>query len=132
MDTILLDTDVYSAFLRVGDTRADLYRKHVTNKNVALSFISVGELFVWAHSRKWSPARVAMLESRLEEAAIIPYNLDLCRVYGRLRAELPRGRVVNTNDMWIAATAIWQSLSLLTHNRRHFEGIPGLHIISES
>jgi predicted nucleic acid-binding protein len=36
-----------------------------------------------------------------------------------------------TLDAWIAATALRHGLRLVTHNRRHFEGITGLRIISE-
>ena len=35
-------------------------------------------------------------------------------------------------DAWIAATALRHGLPLVTHNRRHFESIPALRVISES
>jgi tRNA(fMet)-specific endonuclease VapC len=34
-------------------------------------------------------------------------------------------------DAWIAATAIVYRAPLITHNRKHFEGIAGLKVISE-
>jgi predicted nucleic acid-binding protein len=36
------------------------------------------------------------------------------------------------NDLWIAATAIRYSIPLLSNNRRHFEEVPGLVLISEA
>jgi hypothetical protein len=33
---------------------------------------------------------------------------------------------------WIAACAVRYGIPLVTHNRRHFEGIPGLEMICEA
>ena len=38
---------------------------------------------------------------------------------------------LNEGDAWIAAVALRNGMPLVTHNRRHFEGIPGLTVISE-
>jgi tRNA(fMet)-specific endonuclease VapC len=35
-------------------------------------------------------------------------------------------------DSWIAATAIRHKLPIVTHNKKHFEHVPGLSIISAS
>jgi tRNA(fMet)-specific endonuclease VapC len=66
MDAVLLDTDVFSYLIRPGDTRGDLYRPLVKGKTVALSFISVGELYVWAEVRNWGPQKIADFEERLK------------------------------------------------------------------
>jgi tRNA(fMet)-specific endonuclease VapC len=34
-------------------------------------------------------------------------------------------------DAWAAAVALRHGLPLVTHNRKHFEPVPGLTIISE-
>ena len=46
-DAVLLDTDVFSYLNKPGDTRAALYRPHITGKTIALSFVTVGELYTW-------------------------------------------------------------------------------------
>lgn len=132
MDAVLLDTDVFSYLIRKGDTRGDLYKPHVKNKTIALSFISVGELYVWAALRSWSGKTLAAFEERLKATVVVPYDMELCRTYGRVKASLPKGRVIAGNDLWIAVSAIRHSIPLLTHNQKHFEGIPGLKLISES
>jgi tRNA(fMet)-specific endonuclease VapC len=90
----------------------------------------VGELYVWTIRRKWSPSRIAALERHLQDVVVVPYDLELCREYGRVKASLPPGRVVAANDLWIATSAIRHSIPLLTHNRKHFDGIPRLKIVS--
>lgn len=132
MDAILLDTDVFSFLLKRGETRAELYSPYVKNKTIALSFVSVGELYVWAATRGWGPKKLAEFEETLKSTVIIPYDLELCRVYGRVKAGLPKGRTVPGNDLWIAVCAIRHSIPLLTHNRKDFESIPGLNIVSTS
>jgi tRNA(fMet)-specific endonuclease VapC len=47
--------------------------------------------------------------------------------FGRLRAQLRRqGQMIENMDLAIAATALAHSLTMVTHNTRHFSRIPGL------
>jgi predicted nucleic acid-binding protein len=41
-----------------------------------------------------------------------------------------RGRVIAANDGWIAATALYAGVPLVTNNQRHFAAIDGLQVIS--
>lgn len=136
MDAVLLDTDVFSYLLRAGDRRGEPYQKHVHGKTVAVSFITVGELYYGATKRGWNPKTVAALEQRLKAAVIVPYDIEICKTYGRLRATLKTqtgtDRVAQSNDLWIAACAVRHNLPLITNNRKHFEGIPDLNLISEA
>jgi len=45
MEAVLTDTDVFSYLMKPKDTRGDAYRPHVKGKTVAVSFITVGELY---------------------------------------------------------------------------------------
>lgn len=136
MDEVLLDTDVFSYLLRRNDTRAGLYRRHLQRCTVVISFVTVGELYYWAERRKWGSRRVLDLETHLSAAVVVPYDVDICRTYARIKSGLrtPSGshRIIGDNDLWIGACAVKHSIPLITHNRRHFEGIPGLNIISEA
>jgi predicted nucleic acid-binding protein len=38
------------------------------------------------------------------------------------------GAATQTNDLWVATTAIYHDAPLLTANRRHFENFPGLSL----
>ena len=50
MDTVLLDTNI--SYIHKNDTRAQLYRKHLVGKRLALSFMTLAELFQWARERR--------------------------------------------------------------------------------
>jgi hypothetical protein len=39
---------------------------------------------------------------------------------------------VADNDLWIAACAVRHSIPLVSNNQAHFEGIPGLILITEA
>ena len=132
MDAVLLDTDVFSYLNKQGDTRGELYRPHVKGKTIALSFITVGELYFWTIKKRWSARKIADLEQRIKAAVIVPYDLDLCKEFGRVKLSLAAGRNVPANDLWIAACAIRHSIPLVTHNAKDFAGIPRLTVISEA
>ena len=48
---IVIDTDVVS-FVFKGDTRANLYQKHLNWKDLVISFMSVAELYRWSEEKK--------------------------------------------------------------------------------
>ncbi len=68
---VVLDTDVVS-YLFKGDTRAEAYRPHLRGKTLALSFMTVAELYQWAFVRNWGAERVARLDQQLASYVIVP------------------------------------------------------------
>lgn len=132
MDAVLLDTDVFSYLMKSNDTRAAVYRPHVKDKTVAISFITVGELYYGAEKKGWSAKSRKNLEERLKAVVVVPYDEELCRTFGRVKASLSPGVVVATNDLWIASCAIRHAIPLISNNRKHFEKVPNLKLISET
>ncbi len=64
---------------------------------------------------------------------VIVLGLDdaICRTFGNERGRLRRdGKAVGDMDLLIASTCLQHNLTLLTNNRRHFEVIDGLEIVS--
>jgi predicted nucleic acid-binding protein len=83
MDAVLLDTDVFSYLMKPKDPRAELYRHHVTGKTLAISFITVGELYYGAEKKKWSGKTLRNFQERLKAVVVVPYDGELCRTYGK-------------------------------------------------
>ncbi|MDJ0532365.1 MAG: type II toxin-antitoxin system VapC family toxin [Xenococcaceae cyanobacterium MO_207.B15] len=130
MNTLLLDTDVVSFILK-GDSRANKYASIVQGNRLALSFMTVAELFQWAAIRNWGKQRVANLEKSLTNYLIIPVDIEVCRIWGNLRAKRQAiGRVIAPQDAWIAATAIRHNLPLVTNNAKDFKDIPELKVLT--
>jgi predicted nucleic acid-binding protein len=131
MDAVLLDTDVFSYLTRAHDTRGDAYRPYVAGKTVAISFITVGEIYFGAEKRKWGKQTLNAFLERLKAVVVVPSDHEVCREYGKLKASLREaGIVIADNDLWIAACALRHSIPLISNNRKHFEKMPGLNLIS--
>jgi tRNA(fMet)-specific endonuclease VapC len=77
----LLDTNVVS-FLFKGDTRAAAYAPLLQGNRLAISFMTVAELFEWAAVRNWGNHRLTRLEQALTLYLVIPVDVELCRVGG--------------------------------------------------
>jgi len=124
---------VFSFLNKRGDTRAALYQKYVVGKTIALSFVTVGELLFWSKTKNWGPQKIADLEKRISLTTVISYDKLLCETYAELKAKIKKaGSPCPDNDLWIAATAVRHSISLVSHNRRNFDDIPGLVLLCEA
>lgn len=133
MIDLLVDTDVFS-FIFKGDTRADLYRPHLQGNRLFLAFQTVAELYCWSLVRNWGDRTKRQLEQSIRKYCIvIPPDDETAKHWAQVMADTrASGHVIATTDAWIAATALRHQLSLVTHNRSHFEHVPGLRITSET
>ena len=128
---ILVDTDVLSYLLK-NDTRAAFFKPYLIHKSVAISFITVAELYYWAYVKSWGQSRITGLETRIKNYVILPYDYSLCRRWAKIRAECEaKGHPIHDdNDCWIASTALTYDCALATNNGRHFKYIDELTLIS--
>lgn len=132
MTTVLLDTNIVS-YLFKRDSRAAAYAPHLLQRELAISMMTVAELFQWAALRDWGKVRVQRLERYLERYTIVPVDMALCRHWAEVRAIRARaGLPISPQDAWIAAAALRYHLALVTHNPADYQAIPGLTIISEA
>ncbi len=130
MSTVLLDTNVVS-FVFKGDTRASDYAPLLQGHRLAVSFMTVAELYEWAATRGWGDKRVARLEQALSSYLVIPSDAALCRSWGRLRSQQRAiGKTIAPQDAWIAATALRYALLLITHDPDDFRDVAGLEVRS--
>jgi tRNA(fMet)-specific endonuclease VapC len=94
-----------------------------------LSVITFGELVYGAEK---SAQRAAALELLRELARMLPVMgmpETAAEAYGTMRAELERkGQMIGNNDLWIAAHAKAEGLTLVTNNEREFRRVRGLKV----
>lgn len=128
---VILDTCIVS-YLMKDRPEGRLYAPHVEGKLLAISFITVGELYFGAEKDRWGVQKRHQLETTLRNFVVIPYDHEIARCYGRLVAERQRiGKPIAPNDAWIAACTVRHSTPLITHNPKDFIGISGLNIVTE-
>lgn len=131
MPACVVDTDVVSFFFK-GAREAQLYRRHLIGKDLVISFQTVAELDRWALRHNWGVARVARLNTYLGHFTVYPFDRALCKVWAEISdSEQRKGRTINTADAWIAATAVLNNIPLVSHNRRDFEMVDRLTLVSE-
>ena len=129
MEALVLDTNIVS-YLMKGHSFAEPYRKHLEGHTLAISFMTVGELYEGAYRQRWGKPKMAALAAQVRNYLVIPYSRRTCELWGRIRAERKR-QPVSVDDAWIAATALSHDRPLVTHNPEHFAGITGLKLITE-
>ena len=119
MIDVCIDTDVASLIQK--QRQPAWTHAHLAGNRIWLTFVTVGELAKWTEIRAWgSPAR-RRLESWIAARGILPYDVEVARVWGRLAATAQlRGRPRPQNDTWIAACCIRHDVPLLTLNVKDF------------
>ena len=132
MAAVVVDTCVVS-FIFKEDSRAELYRPHLHGNLLVISFMTLAELYRWPLEANWGEAKHERLEAYLRGYVVYPSNRALCREWAETADEAKRnGRPIHESDAWIAATALLYDIPLITNNRRHFEGIEDLKLVSEA
>ena len=128
--TFLVDTDWAIDYLR--GTRAVAERiAELAEDGLGLSVISLAELYEGVYYSRNPESGATALAKFLGIAPVVPVDDEICRIFARERGRLrAAGTLVGDFDLLIGATALRHDLTLLTNNRRHFERLEGLRIIS--
>jgi tRNA(fMet)-specific endonuclease VapC len=127
--SFLLDTNI-CIYIRQHKPDRVLRRFQALREGEAvLSVITFGELLYGAAK---STQRTAALERLGELTALLPVLAmppGAGEAYGTIRAELERaGQTIGNNDLWIAAHARAEGLTLVTNNEREFRRVRGLKV----
>lgn len=100
---------------------------------LAISVISLAELYRGVYLSNNPTLAEEKLNNFLAQVEILEIDSQTCRIYGREYSRLQKkGQLIDHFDLLIGATSLQYSLVLLTNNRRHFERLLGLKIISSS
>jgi tRNA(fMet)-specific endonuclease VapC len=129
---IMLDADV---LIRGEKGSFDLQRwlTDQSSENFEIAAITVAEL--WHGVERASPAhrgrRQRYLETVLSPLPIIPYTEQTAREHARIWAELDAaGKMIGYYDVMVAATALERGSSVATFNKKHFNLVKGLRVIT--
>ena len=123
----LIDTDILiSIFKGRADIQERVFRIGVSQ--CRMSAISEAELLVGAH-KSGKQSEYNDIQTLKKIFMTIPISDPIIDRYARLRATLEaKGIRIEDMDLFIAATALANDYTLVTHNTRHFSRIPGLKL----
>ena len=126
---VLIDTDLLIELEKGGSEIEAL----LGEEDRAISVITVSELLHGVHRAQGAirARRNAFVEHLLAGFQAIPITEAVARVHADIWSGLAeRGELIGAHDLWIAATAVANGLTLATHNNTHFARVPGLQVIT--
>ena len=127
---LLIDTDVFSYRFK-NDSRIEPYLPLLESHPLAVSIITIAELFRWATVHQWGTKRVQRLENILDDYVMLPLNKTLCYQWATIQADCQaKGYVIHDHDCWLAATAIYHDIPLVTHNPKDFRCVAELMVLN--
>jgi tRNA(fMet)-specific endonuclease VapC len=105
--------------------------KELRPQGLAISVISLAELYEGVHYSRHPEQSQRALETFLEDVSVLGIDEEVCKLFGRERGRLrQQGTLIGDFDLLIAATGLHYGLTVLTNNRQHFERIEGLQLES--
>ena len=130
MSQIVVDTDVAS-YIFNWHSLAQHYTDALRGSELILSFMTIAELRMGAISAGWGNRRRLLLEQFMQRFELVYADNDLCTVWARIRADArAAGRALSPQDAWIAAMALALDAPLATNNRRDFDRVSKIRLLS--
>ncbi len=97
--------------------------------DAAISVITWGELLYGAEKSRQRKKALQLLEEFKTLIPVLPMPENTGKTHGAIRASLEsKGRPIGNNDLWIAAHAKAEGLTIVTNNEREFQRVPGLKV----
>lgn len=127
--TYLLDTNVCIRYLQGrSPSIRDAIHARPPNQMVVCAIVRA-ELFFGA-SKSHSPIEtLARQRQFIDQFPTLPFDDHAALIFGQIRAKLQRqGQPIGPYDLQIAAIALANDLTLVTHNTREFSRIDGLRL----
>jgi len=126
----LVDTDWAIDYFH-GVEQAVRRLNEFSSEGVGLSVIAMAELYEGVFFSSNPEGNEQAMQDFLEDIEVVGVDDGVCRTFARERGRLrSAGALIDDFDLLIGATALYHNLTLLTNNRRHFERMEGLRIVS--
>ena len=126
----LLDTNAWIGFLRAKDSGLVDRIRRTAPSEIALCSVVIGELVYGAIRSQREAHNLGLIANLRQKFQSLPFDDRAGEIYGRLRAQLAAvGTPIGPNDLLIAAIALANGLTVVTHNVTEFRRIPLLSVI---
>jgi len=100
-------------------------------EGLAASAISVAELYEGIYYSTNPAGNEKALNDFLSGISTLGIEDEVCKVFGKERGRLRQEKkMIGDFDLLIASTCLHHRLTLMTNNRRHYEVVDGLNILS--
>jgi tRNA(fMet)-specific endonuclease VapC len=127
MNGYLLDTSTCIFLLR-GKRSVEEKLNEIDESICYISEVVLAELIFGAYYSEQTEDNLRQVEKFVSEIKIIPFD-ETIHIFAQERAKLWKmGKKIEDFDLLIGCAAKAKNLTIVTHNRKHFEHIEGLLI----
>jgi tRNA(fMet)-specific endonuclease VapC len=125
----LPDTNACVAYLRGQSSKIIARFAACPFEDIVLCDIVKAELYYGAFKSARTEINIIQIETFFAPFASIPFDTNAAAVFGRIRRELEAvGTPIGPYDLLIAAIALANNLTLVTHNTREFGRMTALKV----
>jgi tRNA(fMet)-specific endonuclease VapC len=125
----LLDTNICIYIQRQRPPEVLARFKKLKPGEARISVVAWGEMQYGAAKSQHRTKVLQLLEEFAAMVPVLPMPEAAGQTYGEIRATLEaRGETIGNNDLWIAAHAKAEGLTIVTNNEREFKRVPGLKV----
>ncbi len=130
MDEYFLDTSIVIDYIR-GKKEISRFVNELKGK-LYINYIVIAELSEGIYRVKDSKKMENGIDNFVNGMdGVLQVNYYVAKKFGEIRADLrKRGEVIEDFDILIAATCIENNLPIITLNKKHFDKIDGLKILT--
>lgn len=124
----LIDTNIIIYRLKnLGNVNANFLKNK--DNHMSLSVISYGELVFGAKKSKAVEKNMETVNAIKSIFPLLEITSEIMNIFGEIKAYTQKiGKTIDDMDLLIAATAITNNFTLVTHNTKHFKNIPNLKV----
>lgn len=124
----LLDTDTCSFAIR-GTHGVREHLASLNGADLALSTVTLAEAWTGCRKARNKEQWLAAWRHLVSPWAVLDFERICADAYSKIRTHLERrGAMIGGNDCLIAATAVANELTLVTHNTEEFRRVPKLRV----
>lgn len=117
----LIDTNIIIYRLKnLGNVNANFLKNK--DNHMSLSVISYGELVFGAKKSKAVEKNMETVNAIKSIFPLLEITSEIMNIFGEVKAYTQKiGKTIDDMDLLIAATAITNNFTLVTHNTKHFK-----------
>lgn len=124
----VLDTDISIDYLKGNQ---EVVERILGISDIFLTPVTIAELFYGIYRSNKPEKHKAKLLNFLEGVYVLGIDIDVCEIFGKIKAKLMReGKITGDFDIMIASICIANNCHLITKNIKHYQGIEELKIES--
>ena len=128
---LVVDTDVASFIFKWHPEFASRYIAIVRGYELVASFMTLAEMRQGSLDANWGQRKRDILEAYLADFSVLHSDSLLCSEWAAVRNESTRkGHPISSADAWIAATALFLQVPLVTNNPKDYRHLDKLQIVS--